>query len=94
MYVAVVPNRHSPPAILLRESFREQGKVHNRTIANLSHWPPAQMLPAKLGHQRRFAGPRLAGDQHELACLRRAFELLRKRRELGRTLHEPHRSLR
>src|SRR5580704_6726302 len=40
MYVAVVPNRNSPPAILLRESFRENGKVHNRTIANLSHWPP------------------------------------------------------
>jgi transposase len=39
MYVAVVPNRNSPPAILLRESFRQDGKVHNRTIANLSHWP-------------------------------------------------------
>ncbi len=43
MYVAVVPNRNSPPAILLRESFRENGKVHNRTIANLSHWPPAKV---------------------------------------------------
>lgn len=39
MYVAAVPNRNSPPAVLLRESFRENGKVHNRTIANLSHWP-------------------------------------------------------
>jgi transposase len=39
MYVAVVPNRNSPPAILLRESFRENGKVCNRTIANLSGWP-------------------------------------------------------
>ena len=43
MYVAVVPNRNSPPAVLLRESFREHGKVHNRTIANLSHWPPAKV---------------------------------------------------
>lgn len=43
MYVAIVPNRNSPPAILLRESFRQQGKVHNRTLANLSHWPPAQI---------------------------------------------------
>lgn len=43
MYVAVVPNRNSPPAILLRESFREGGKVKNRTIANISHWPPAQV---------------------------------------------------
>jgi transposase len=39
MYIAVVPNRSSPPAILLRESFRENGKVHNRTLANISHWP-------------------------------------------------------
>jgi hypothetical protein len=38
MYIAVVPNRSSPPAILLRESFREHGKVKNRTLANLSGW--------------------------------------------------------
>jgi hypothetical protein len=43
MYVAVVPNRSSPPAVLLRESFRQDGKVHNRTLANISHWPPAQI---------------------------------------------------
>jgi hypothetical protein len=40
MYVATVPNRNSPPAILIRESFREKGAVHNRTVANISHWPP------------------------------------------------------
>jgi transposase len=39
MYVAKVPNRGSPPAILLRESYREGGKVKNRTLANLSRWP-------------------------------------------------------
>ena len=39
MYVARVPNRGSPPAILLRESYREGGKVKNRTLANLSRWP-------------------------------------------------------
>ncbi len=39
MYVAKVPNRGSPPAILLRESYREDGKVKNRTLSNLSHWP-------------------------------------------------------
>jgi transposase len=43
MYVAAIPNRNSPPAILLRESFRLNGKVLNRTLANLSHWPPAQI---------------------------------------------------
>jgi hypothetical protein len=39
MYVARVPNRGSPPAVLLRESYREGGKVRNRTLANLSRWP-------------------------------------------------------
>ena len=39
MYVARVPNRGSPPAILLRESYRQDGKVKNRTLANLSRWP-------------------------------------------------------
>ena len=39
MYVAVVPNRNSPPAILLRESYRDGGRVKNRTLANLSDWP-------------------------------------------------------
>src|SRR5271157_4107215 len=43
MYVAVVPNRNSPPAILLRESFRQDGKVHNRTSANLSDWPSSKV---------------------------------------------------
>ena len=40
MYIESVPNRHSPPAILLRESYREAGKVRKRTLANLSKWPP------------------------------------------------------
>jgi transposase len=40
MYIAVVPNRSSPPALLLRESYRENGKVKTRTLANLSHLPP------------------------------------------------------
>ena len=39
MYVAVVPNRGSRPAILLRESFRDGDKVKNRTLKNLSDWP-------------------------------------------------------
>src|ERR1700747_1369799 len=39
MYVAVIPNRGSPPAILLRERYREAGKTKNRTLANLSGWP-------------------------------------------------------
>jgi hypothetical protein len=39
MYVAVIPNRSSPPAILLRESYSENGKTKKRTLKNLSDWP-------------------------------------------------------
>ncbi len=43
MYVATVPNRSSPPAILLRQSYRQGGQVKSRTLANLSHWNPARI---------------------------------------------------
>ncbi len=43
MYITRVPNRGSPPAVLLRESYREGGKVKNRTLANLSSWPEAKV---------------------------------------------------
>ena len=43
MYVERIPNRHSPPAILLREAWREHGRVRKRTIANLTDWPPARV---------------------------------------------------
>ena len=39
MYIEHVPNRNSPPAILLRESYREQKRVRKRTLANLTKWP-------------------------------------------------------
>src|ERR1700741_4312924 len=68
MYIATVPNRSSPPAILLREAFREDGKVKNRTLANLSHWPPEQIEALRLvlkGHST--IGPRL----------QQAFEIVR-----------------
>lgn len=41
MYIEAVPNRNSPPAILLRESYRVDGKIKKRTLLNLSNWPPA-----------------------------------------------------
>ena len=43
MYIATVPNRSSPPAILLREGYREGGKVKNRTLANLTRWPASKI---------------------------------------------------
>ncbi len=43
MHIHVIPNRNSKPAILLRESYREDGKVKKRTLANLSHFPIDQV---------------------------------------------------
>ena len=43
MYVATVPNRNSPPAILLREGYREGGKSKTRTLGNLTHWKPERI---------------------------------------------------
>ena len=48
MYVATVPNRSSPPAILLRESYRDGDKVRSRTLANLTHWPEAKVEALRL----------------------------------------------
>ena len=39
MYIESVPNRNSPPCILLRESYRVGNKVKKRTLLNLTHWP-------------------------------------------------------
>lgn len=70
MYVATVPNRNSPPAILLRESFRQQGKVLNRTLANLSRWPAPQI--EALRHV-------LKGDYGPTPVLNSAFAITRSR---------------
>ena len=43
IYIEAVPNRNSPPAILLRESYRHAGKVRKRTLCNLSAWSPAHI---------------------------------------------------
>ena len=43
MYIAKVPNRNSPPAILIRESYREGGKPKKRTVANISKWKPTRI---------------------------------------------------
>jgi hypothetical protein len=43
MYIETVPNRNSPPAVLLRESYRDGGKIKKRTLANLSKLPPEQI---------------------------------------------------
>jgi hypothetical protein len=43
MHVDRIPNRTSPPAYLLRETYREGKKVRKRTLANITHWPLAKI---------------------------------------------------
>lgn len=43
VYVERIPNRTSPPAMLLREAWRDHGRVRKRTIANFSAWPAARI---------------------------------------------------
>jgi hypothetical protein len=83
MYVATVPNRGSPPAVLLRESYREGGRVKTRTLKNLSDWPAERidLLRAVLrGEKLVPAGAGVAIEQalphgHVLAGLATARRL-------------------
>ena len=64
--VDVVPNRTSPPAVLLRVATREGKKTHTRTLANLSHWPPEQVETLR----RVLRGERLVAPESLLAIQR------------------------
>ena len=66
MYIAAVPNRDSPPAILLRESFREGSKVRTRTLANLSHWPAHRIEAFRAFLKGARVGPALDSDSFEI----------------------------
>lgn len=54
MYIATVPNRDSPPALLLRESYRDNGQVKSRTLANLSHWKSERIQALRLALRGEF----------------------------------------
>ena len=69
MYIESVPNRNSPPAVLLRESYRDAGKVKKRTLANLSKWPPALVEGLRV----------LLKGGTALARLEAAFDIVRAR---------------
>lgn len=69
MYVERVPNRSSPPAVLLRESFREDGHVRKRTLANLSDWP----------QHRIDALSAVLKGQSVVGNIENAFEIIRSR---------------
>src|SRR3989442_6795984 len=57
MYIETVPNRTSPPAILLRESFRDGDQIRKRTLANLSHWEPARVEALRRALRGEFDPP-------------------------------------
>jgi transposase len=61
MYVEVVPNRNSPPAVLLREGWREQGKIRKRTLANLSSWPEEKVQALRAVLRGDFGAALLPG---------------------------------
>jgi transposase len=48
MYIASIPNRGSKPTIIIREGYRENGKVKNRTIANITQWPAEKIEALRL----------------------------------------------
>src|SRR5216684_2391037 len=48
MYIDFVPNRSSPPAVLLRQAIREGKKIRKVTVANLSDWPEEQVSSLRL----------------------------------------------
>jgi hypothetical protein len=65
MYISRIPNRSSPPAILLRESYRDKGKVKTRTLANLSKLPGEAISLLK----RFLAGERFVSTDEAFACV-------------------------
>ena len=66
MYIESVPNRSSPPAILLRESFRDGGRVKKRTLANLSKLPTVAIHALR----RILRGEQLVSPDDAFTCLR------------------------
>ena len=66
MYVERVPNRSSPPAVLLRESYREGGRIKKRTLANLSKLPHEAVEAVR----RVLRGEPLVNPQDLFTCVR------------------------
>ena len=69
MYIESVPNRNSPPAILLRESYREDGKIKKRTLLNLTDWPTELVE----GFRTLLKGGKASPVGEEAIIVRRSF---------------------
>lgn len=91
MYIATVPNRKSPPAILLRESYRENSKVKTRTIANLTHWKPERieaLRRALKGEFDNMQGDPVSGEIFGVVfALKQLADQVGITQALGRTDH-------
>jgi len=57
MYIATIPNRGSKPTIIIREGYRENGKVKNRTIANITSWPKEKIEALRLVLKNKKLAP-------------------------------------
>jgi hypothetical protein len=70
MYIDVVPNRNSPPAVLLREDHREGRRTVKRTLANLSALPPEALaaLRSALKGERLVAAKEFFSVERSLPC--------------------------
>ncbi len=85
MHIHIVPNRGSPPTVLLRESFREGAKVSKRTLANLSALPAAQVDAIRavlrgeelrpLGHSLEITASRAHGHVQAVSATMRRLGL-------------------
>lgn len=91
MYIATIPNRKSPPAILLRESYREGSTVRTRTIANLTHWKPERieaLRQALKGELDGVGGDPTSGEIFAVVfALKQLADQVGISRALGRTEH-------
>lgn len=89
MYITSVPNRKSPPAILLRESYREDGKVQSHTLANLTHWDPLRVDAMKKALKGEFDGingvPEVGESFGTLFVLKQIASEIGLTKALGRT---------
>src|SRR6201986_4114570 len=96
MYIEAVPNRTSPPAILLRESYRANGKVRKRTLCNLSDWPTAYVE----GLRGVLKGGTVIPAEHEAFTVTRSLPhghvaaALATARKIGLDRLQPRRSAR
>jgi transposase len=61
MHVDIIPNRKSKPCVLLRETYRENGKVRHRTLLNISDLPIERAMAVKRALQGDFDDAALSG---------------------------------